>query len=65
MFVSKLIHNINFVIFEFNRSILNFSFWEFFTSALADGFLLEFEWQQVSSTLQDSFQYSGRSKKML
>ena len=23
-------------------------FWEFFTAALADGFLFEFEWQQVS-----------------
>ena len=35
---------------------------EFFTSALADGFSLEFEWQQVSSSLQDSSQYSGRSQ---
>ena len=26
-------------------------FWEFFTTALADGFSLEFEWQQVSWTL--------------
>ena len=34
--------------------------WEFFTSALADGLSLEFEWQQVSSSLQDSSQYSGR-----
>ena len=25
--------------------------WEFFTPALADGFSLEFEWQQVSSSL--------------
>ena len=33
---------------------------EFFTSALADGFSLESEWQQVSSSLQDSSQYSGR-----
>ena len=33
---------------------------EFFTSVLADGFSLEFEWQQVSSSLQDSSQYSGR-----
>ena len=32
-------------------------FWEFF---LADGFSLEFEWQQITSSLQDSFQYSGR-----
>ena len=36
--------------------------WEFFTPALAKGFSLEFEWQQVSSSLQDSSQYSGRSQ---
>ena len=35
---------------------------EFFTSALADGLSLEFEWQQVSSSLLDSSQYSGRSQ---
>ena len=35
---------------------------EFFTSVLADGFSLEFERQQVSSSLQDSSQYSGRSQ---
>ena len=29
---------------------------------LADNFSLEFEWQQVSSSLQDSSQYSGRSQ---
>ena len=34
----------------------------FFTSALADGFSLEFEWQQVSSSLQDSSGCSGCSK---
>ena len=28
--------------------------WEFFTPVLADGFLLESECQQVSSSLQDS-----------
>ena len=32
--------------------------WEFFTSALADGLSLEFEWQQISSNIQDSSQYS-------
>ena len=30
---------------------------EFFPPALADGFPLEFEWQQVSSSLQDSSEY--------
>ena len=38
-----------------------FTPWEFFTSALADGFLLGFERQQVFSSLRDSSQYSGRS----
>ena len=28
--------------------------WEFFTPSLADDFSLEFEWQQVFSSLQDS-----------
>ena len=36
-------------------------FWEFFTLVLADGFSLEFEWQQVFSSLQDSSQYYSRS----
>ena len=35
---------------------------ELFTSALANGFSLESEWQQVSSCLQDFSQYSGRSQ---
>ena len=34
---------------------------EFFTSALVDIDLQEFKWQQVSSSVQDSPQYSGRS----
>ena len=36
---------------------------EFFTSALADGLSLWFEWHEVSLNLQDSSQYSGWSKK--
>ena len=32
-----------------------------FTPVLADGFSLEFKWVQVSSSLQDSSKYSGRS----
>ena len=36
---------------------------EFSIPALADGFSLEFEWQQVSSSLLDSSQYSGRSQQ--
>ena len=36
-------------------------FWEVFTPALVDGFPLEFDWEQVSASLQDSSQYSGRS----
>ena len=34
--------------------IIMFTPLEFFTSALADGLSLEFEWQQVSSSHQDS-----------
>ena len=40
---------------------LLFTPWEYFTSALTDGLSLEFEWQQVPSSLQDSSQYSDRS----
>ena len=29
---------------------------------LADGLLIEYDWQQVSSSLPDSSQYSGRSQ---
>ena len=36
---------------------------EFFKSALADGFSLESEWQQVSSNLQDSSQDFGSSQQ--
>ena len=35
---------------------------EFFTSVLADDLSLEFEWQQVSTSFQDSSQYSDRSQ---
>ena len=35
---------------------------EFFISAVADGLSLEFEWQQISSSLHVSSQYSGRSQ---
>ena len=35
---------------------------ELFLSALADSFSLESEWQQVSSSVQDYSQYSGRSQ---
>ena len=43
--------------------LLLFTHLEFFTSILADGFSLKFEWQQVSSSLQDSSQYSGRPQQ--
>ena len=42
--------------------LLLFTLLDFFTSILADGFALESEWQQVSSSLQDSSQYFGRSQ---
>ena len=43
-------------------SILFLLLSEFFTIALADGFSLEFEWQEVSSSLQDSSQDSVRTQ---
>ena len=42
--------------------IIIYSLRVFHISVLADGFSLEFEWQQVSSSLQDSSEYSGRSQ---
>ena len=42
--------------------LLLFTHWKFFSSVLADGFSVDFEWQQVSFSQQDSFQYSGRSQ---
>ena len=48
----------------FTWSVLIFlHYLKLFISALADGLSLEFEWQQVSSSLQESFQYSSRSHK--
>ena len=35
--------------------------YEFFTTALTDGLLQEFEWQQVAQSNQDSSQYSCQS----
>ena len=43
--------------------LLLFTPLEFFTSVFADVFSLEFEWYQVSSSLQDSSQKSGRSQQ--
>ena len=39
--------------FSFQILFLLFTPLEFFPSVLADGFPLEFDWQQVSSSLQD------------
>ena len=50
------------LIFNIHGHIIIYSI-EFSTSALADGFSLESEWQQVSPSLQDTSQYSGRSSK--
>ena len=52
------------VTLDYGRQLyLLFTPLEFFTSALADGFSLEFEWNQVSSSLQNSSQYSGRPQQ--
>ena len=47
----------------FFASIIIITPLEFFTSATSDGFSVEFEWQQVSSSLQDSSQDSGRPQQ--
>ena len=46
-----------FSIFLWELFIIILLFWEFFTPALADSFSREYDWQQVSSGLQDSSQY--------
>ena len=51
----------NFQVFIIIIIIIIYSL-KFFPSVLAGGLLLEFQWQQVSSTLQDSSQYSGSSQ---
>ena len=43
--------------------VIIFLTWEFFTPVLADGFPFVFEWQHVSSWLQDFSQYSSRSQQ--
>ena len=52
-----------FCIFTYSLHLLIIIFREFFTPILRDGFLLGFEWYQVSSNLQDSSLYSGWFKK--
>ena len=49
------------IIYYYDLLLLLFTPLEFFTSVLTDGLSLEFEWQQAFSSLQDSFQDSGRS----
>ena len=48
--------------FSSSSSSSSSSSYEFFTPALVDGLSLEAEWQQVSSSLKDSSQNSGRSQ---
>ena len=48
------------ILADLKNAIIIITSLEFFTLALADGFSLEFEWQQVSSSLQDSSRYSSR-----
>ena len=38
-------------------------YYEFITPALADSFSPETEWQQITSSLQDSSYYSSRSQQ--
>ena len=60
-------YTIIFIIIIISRSsciyiIIDITSSEVFTSLLADGLSLEFKREQVSSMLQDSSQYSGRSQ---
>ena len=61
-FFSSLARSKYLFLFSFSFVIIIIIYSEFFTSALADGLSLEVKWQQVSSSLQDSFQYSGHSQ---
>ena len=62
--VMKAKSNIRKVIdFSSSSSSSSSSSCEFFTPALADGLSMEFEWQQISSSLQDSSQYFGRPQQ--
>ena len=58
--LSSLGKNVFCIIINFLHSVIIIYSLEFFTSATSDGHSLEIEWQQVSSSLQDSSQYSGR-----
>ena len=62
-FKGKLISFTHLKTISASNIIIIFLFWEFFTPALGDGFSLEFEWQQVSSSVQDSSQYPGWSQQ--
>ena len=44
---------------------LLYYFWRVFIPALTDGLSVETEWQQVSTSLQGSSQYSGRPLRLL
>ena len=48
---------------KFSLLLLHIALCEFFIPALVDGLSLNFEWQQVSSVLQDSSQYPGRPQQ--
>ena len=69
-YLSLFSHSFSFILWSTGTAkltilqVLSFllSFRVFFTSALADGLSLEFEWQQVSSSLHESSPYYGRSQ---
>ena len=71
-FLQSVSHILRYLQFSFSQNLLNsliiiiifiiiLLLFEFSTLALTDGFSLEFEWLQVSSSFQDFSQYSGRS----
>ena len=53
----------NLFLSSLRRKIIILLFREFCTPAVTDGFRLVYEWQQVSTSLQDSSRYSGQSQQ--
>ena len=63
-YLSFFSHSFNFILWSYYYYYYYYYYftpWGFFTLGLPDAFSLAFEWQQVSSSLQNSSHYSGRS----
>ena len=56
--VNSIVQFFMFSLPNFDVTIIIFLLWEFFPPPLADGFSQDFDWEQVSSSVQDFSQYS-------